>query len=178
MRWRWWKNRADAACIFHILLTYPGLYRAGNYGIISVSGHKACLPEEDRHAVFGEGGGMCFLTIPPSWRSRDTSASLRYAQPSVSTGPPRRGRQEFRACGRGGAGHPKGTCSAAWASPPTDGLSKVHASYERADVGIRSYGRSIEGAVVGRCGGQKETAKRRFPLAFSFAAFSCAFFIR
>ena len=76
MRWRWWKNRADAACIFHILLTYPGLYRAGNYGILSVSGHKACLPEEDRHAVFGEGGGMCFLTIPPSRRSRDTSFAL------------------------------------------------------------------------------------------------------
>ena len=55
MWWRWWKNRADAACIFHILLTYPGLYRAGNYGIISVSGHKACLPEEDRRAVFGGG---------------------------------------------------------------------------------------------------------------------------
>ena len=55
------------------------------------------------------------ISLPPSRRSRDTSASLRYAQPSVSTGPPRRGRQEFRACGRGGAYgamHPKGTCSA------------------------------------------------------------------
>ena len=29
-----------------------------------------------------------------------------------------------RACGRGGAMHPKGTCFAAWASLPTDGLSR------------------------------------------------------
>ena len=69
------------------------------------------------------------ISLPPSRRSRDTSASLRYAQPSVSTGPPRRGRQEFRACGRGGAMHPKGTCSAS-----------LHC------VGIAPYGRSIEGA--------------------------------
>ncbi len=39
------------------------------------------------------GARNVLLTIPPSRLRRATSASLRYAQPSVSTGPPRRGRR-------------------------------------------------------------------------------------
>ena len=59
---------------------------------------------------------MCFLTIPPSWRSRDTSALLCYAQPSVSTGPPLH----------------KG------------GLMPRRCRGVRGDVGIAPYGRFVE----------------------------------
>ena len=69
-------------------------------------GRSSAPPDNDNPSVMAEG--------------RDTSAALRYAQPSVhpkgtcfaaSTGPPHRGRRGvFRACGRGGA---------MWASPPT-----------------------------------------------------------
>ena len=48
------------------------------------------------------GRGISLWTIPPSTLRVATSASLRYAQPSVRTGPPHRGRRG-RACGRGDA---------------------------------------------------------------------------
>ena len=60
------------------------------------------------------GRGISLWTIPPSTLRVDTSLCTREAL-------------EFRACGRGGAMHPKGTCFAAWASPPTYRLPKAYA---------------------------------------------------
>ena len=47
------------------------------------------------------------ISLPPSRLRRDTSASLRYAQPSVSTGPPHRGRWGDSAPAGAGYGFPR-----------------------------------------------------------------------